>query len=88
MTIDERIERLEALMPHPTIPDTMISRVSMANSLVKGYGLIPDQERESTPIWCLALGAHAMPKVFFYGNTIEECLTRAEEAFSATEAAQ
>jgi hypothetical protein len=65
MNIDQRIAQLEALLFHSTIPGTQISRV--LNSDSPGLG------------WCVAIGAMQMPKLFFYGNTVEDALTAAEQ---------
>lgn len=31
--------------------------------------------------WVIGFGQMSMPKSFFYGNTIEECIEKAEKAF-------
>lgn len=63
MTITERIEAIEKLIPG--LPGTQISRVMHEES---GKGVC----------WSLGLGGLGQPKRFFGGPTIEDCLDQAE----------
>lgn len=65
MNIDQRIAQLEALLFHSTIPGTQISRV--LNNEGQGCS------------WCVAIGAMQLPKLFFYGKTVEDALSAAEQ---------
>lgn len=67
LTIDERIEAMEALLPMRGSPGTSITRV-----------FAPVQGVE----WCLALGGIQMPKTFFRGPTIENVVTQGEAAIA------
>ena len=68
--IDQRILRLESKQTHPTIPGTSIGR----------------QQTETGFQWVLGLGAMCDPKQWYTGQTIEECLTKAEADFSLLDA--
>jgi hypothetical protein len=65
--LESRIAALEKKCVRPTIPGTTISRTIT----------------DSGPAWCIAVGPLSMPKAFFYGQTIEECLSDAEKAFES-----
>lgn len=53
----------------------------MDNSLCNQYGLVVTG-REASIVWSLGIGQIADPKVFFYGNTIDMALRRAEAAIN------
>lgn len=64
--LEKRLLKLEKLISHPTIPGTSISRVL---------------DHEKGLMWCLSVGVISLPKQFFHGFTIEECLVSAEKHF-------
>lgn len=68
LTIDERIEAMEALLPMRGTPGTTISRVLKE---VQGFE------------WCLALGGLRMPKTFFHGPSIENVVSQGESAIAS-----
>jgi hypothetical protein len=63
MNIEERILKLEEEKYKCPMPETAIQRIF---------------PKEGPKKWCLALGMYYSPKLFFEGNTIEECITKAE----------
>lgn len=67
LTIDERIEAMEVLLPMRGSPGTSISRVL--------------QEVQGVE-WCLALGGLQMPKTFFRGPSIENVVSQGEHAIA------
>lgn len=75
-------------------PGTAITRVSMDTSLAEEYGIELTEEdedphlphnyhlsrfKESIMVWCLSVGVMRMPKAFYYGRTIRECVEKAEK---------
>ena len=65
MNIDDRLSKLEqAFKPWP--------------SAVIGTQLTRTLEEDGVG-WCLALGGMNFPKEFFYGKTIEEVVSKAED---------
>lgn len=66
-SLEKRIENLEKKFS-PKSPGTILSRVSLDQRThgYSGYG------------WCLAIGKLSMPKDFYYGRTIEEVFSNAE----------
>jgi hypothetical protein len=66
MTIDERVQRLEALTCRPSLYGTIISRV------------LPNAKGD---VWSVGIGEFMGNKEFFLGKSIEEALTKAEEKF-------
>jgi hypothetical protein len=67
-SLEERIAAIEQKCVHPTIPGTQITRVLDKNGAR----------------WSIAIGPMSMPKAFFDGKTIEECLKKAEKAFKTS----
>ena len=65
LSIDQRVEVLEAKLLYSTMPGTSFTRVFSETTGVA---------------WCLALGAACMPKTFFYGPSIEDVLSQSEAA--------
>jgi hypothetical protein len=65
LTIDERIAQIEIGI---TTPSTSISRVMLDGLNTSGRG----------SLWCLTVGDLHFTKTFYYGNTIEECISRCE----------
>ena len=63
----------------PRVPGTGLSRCRLDNSLCSEHGIIPTG-REATLVWVLGLGPPTEPKLFYYGSTIEQALSKAEEA--------
>ena len=63
MTLDERILRLESRL-QPKLPGTQIMRVMKPE---RGFQ------------WCVGVGLMNEVKLFFYGETIEEAVSKAEE---------
>jgi hypothetical protein len=85
--LEKRIDALEELAcpGRSAMRDTQIVRVNMDNRLFEREGLDPKKAsgRESTLVWCLALGYWGYPKAFFHGITIGDAIKKAEEAFAA-----
>jgi len=80
MTLQEKIDKLETSLPVGTVAGTALSRVLMDNKLLPGHG-IKGSDRESTLVWCLAVGSLMQPwKSFYYGLTIDEAVDKAMEA--------
>jgi len=70
MTIDQRIKAIEerlGMFVGGRVPGTTITRVMSP---------LPMNGTE----WCLAIGQINVPKRFFNGETIEDCVSQAEEA--------
>lgn len=76
--IDQRVLALESLTN--SLAGTAFSRVYMDNCLCRKEEIIPTGH-ESTLVWCLGIGPISSPKKFFYANTIEEALAKAEKYF-------
>lgn len=71
MTIIQRIRRLETVMKvrwGVAVPGTVLSRCLGPTT-------------EDGLMWSLGVGMLSMPKKFFVGKTIPECLAQAEEEF-------
>lgn len=64
LTIEQRLVRMEERL-YRKLPGTQITRV-----------MKPDMGFQ----WCVAIGIMNEQKLFFYGDTIEEAVTKAEEA--------
>lgn len=70
-TLDERIQKLEELSlgdRFKNMQGTTLQRVNNPNG--------PGTQ------WCLALGPLSMPKEFFYGLTVEEVVSTAEDSLA------
>ena len=92
--LDRRIVRLEkrifidTLKNPDSVPGTSFTRILASRPILERAGLElppskwPDDasytRNESFQVWSLGVGELAEPKVFFYGFTMLECLTRAE----------
>lgn len=68
LTIDERIEAMEAALPRSNVAGTTLSRVFKETQGLE---------------WCLALGSMQMPKSFFRGPSIEDVVSQGERAIAA-----
>jgi len=71
-------------MKREGVPPT--SKQREAQELVD-QGLQPQgwADRETSTVWCLAVGQQHGPKAFFYGHTIREAYMRARRALRAAE---
>ena len=73
--IDVRLEALETIVMNRSGYSVKISGTTLGRQMAP---------KEGDPLqWCLGLGPISLPKVFFTGATIEDCISRAEEALYA-----
>jgi hypothetical protein len=56
------------------VPDTVTSLTNAQTGEIREYR----QKPEAQTVWCLGTG---IPHDFYYGNTFEECLTKAEKSY-------
>jgi hypothetical protein len=79
-TLDlQKLHELELLACGGRCPGTILQRVLVDNTLLKGKAKIPKDKlgREATIIWSLGVGYLSEPKVFYWGWTPDECLEKA-----------
>ena len=85
LTLDERLERIEKCFNG--VPGTTAGRVLLANSFCTNVGIPTDplSVHEDTLVWSFMVGIMCVPKRAFYGKTLEEALSQAENALGLKE---
>lgn len=83
-SIDERINALEnSLTGEGYVAGTTLTRELMDTKLAKySYNIVTDTTDQSILLWCLSLGKFYGHKDFYYGLTIDDCMTQAEDSLS------
>jgi len=80
-TIEQALTALWAY----TVHGTQVTRIHAGNRLATEMGFLPDEpdDHRSTLIWCTQFGPLGAPGIIrTHGNTIDQCLDRAERQLS------
>jgi len=80
MTLQEKIDKIEASLPKGYVPGTAIQRVMVCKTLLAKpeYDVAADpKDQESAILWAVSYGVLMRPgKSFFYGRTIDEAVDK------------
>lgn len=86
-TVQSRLNRLEKYFS-PTCPGTSLSKTMLDHKLCDFYKVQIKKQKQNKGyqwVWFLSLGKSYEPKLFICGNSISECLTKAEHEMDKRE---